>query len=169
MNGGVLWAPLHFGVTWCYLGTTWVSFGFHLGVTWCHLVIIWVSLGVIWLSCGCHLAVPWLSPWCHLVVTWVSLRCNFDVTGCHFKWHLIGDYSVTVGRMYLCPVGTGQHIFKNSVNISLFIPQALVDICLEVMENWEILFQLPISSLSVIFRVTRADQKLTIVWVSNAD
>ena len=98
MNGDVLWAPLHFGVTWSYLGTSWVSFGCHLGVTWCHLVIIWVSL-------GCPMVVTWVPLGCHLSVTQVSLRCNFDVTGCHFKWHLIGDYSVTIGRMYLCPVG----------------------------------------------------------------
>ena len=127
MNGGVLWAPLHFGVTWCYLGTTWVSFGCQLGVTWCHLVFIWVSLGcpmvvilvpfgchlgvtwcplvIIWVSLGCPMVVTLVPLGCHLSVIHVSLRCNFDVTGCHFKWHLIGDYSVTIERMYLCPVG----------------------------------------------------------------
>ena len=85
---GVIWVPLG-----CHLVVTWVSFGCHLGVTWCHLVIIWVSL-------GCPMVVTWVPLGCHSSVTQVPLWRNFGVTGCH-----LGDYSVTIGGMYLCPVG----------------------------------------------------------------
>ena len=78
--------------TWAPLGTTWTPLGTTLKLHLEHLGSILELHGQhfsTWVSLSCQL----VSLGCQLGVTWQSL-------GCH-----LSDFLVTIGGVYLCPVG----------------------------------------------------------------